>query len=58
MMVKLLPKFGKRHLLLSVQIASSPEVQDDHVCGPRDYLKNGQLFRTFHPVIHLNRSRS
>lgn len=24
-------------------------MQDDHVCRPRDYIKNGQFYRTFYP---------
>lgn len=32
--------------------------QDDYVCGARNYVENGQLFRTIWPALRLDQRRS
>jgi hypothetical protein len=54
---EIIPKFGETTSVTNNNLSSSL-MQDDHVRGPRNYGKNGQLLLTFQLFIHLNRSRS
>ena len=56
-MTKSLLKFGETASVTNTGLFSS-FTQDNHVRGPRIYLKNGRLLLAFQLSIHLNRSCS